>query len=103
MVREASSGRGSARTPAALARHDDRVGHCLRLGHPVTFGYCRAVVNGLPCNRVLDCWFEVFEVAEHLREHYSADELRRVFRPPEGKVAQILSIVKAVRAREGEG
>lgn len=95
-MREASSGRESA-------RHDDLVGHCRRLGQPVTFGYCRAVADVLPCGRVPDCWFQVFGVAEHLREHYSADELRRVFRPPEGKVAEILSIVEAVRAREDEG
>jgi hypothetical protein len=68
----------------------------------VTFGYCRAVADGLPCGRVLDCWFEVFEVAEYVRENYSADELRRVFKPPEGKVAQILGILKEVRARQGE-
>ena len=34
------------------------------LGHDLTFAYCRAPAKQLPCRKILDCWFETFDVGE---------------------------------------
>ena len=79
------------------AAEDRREGHCRRLGHPVSFSYCRRAGDGLPCPRILDCWFETFDVASFLRSAYSPEELGRAFRPQPPKVTQLLEILQAAR------
>jgi hypothetical protein len=85
------------------SRYDDSPCYCRKLGHAVTFRYCRGVTDGLPCALVLDCWYETFDVASHLRGCYSSAELERIFAPPPHKLGQIAGILAALdqAAREG--
>jgi len=92
---------GAPRDPRA--RHDGLERHCRKLGHPVAFRYCRSVAEELPCAMVADCWYEIFDVALHLRACYSPEELARVFRPPRDKVNQILDILASIRGRPVKG
>jgi len=39
---------------------------CPRLGHQLAFSYCRSENRGLPCFKILDCWFEHFNVEGYL-------------------------------------
>ena len=42
---------------------------CPRLGGTVPFRYCLAPGEPTPCFKVLDCWWEIFDVAAYLRSH----------------------------------
>jgi len=68
------------------------------LGHPVPFGYCRRVAEGLPCRKVLDCWHERFDVVAFVREHYTPRELETAQAPPAPKIVTLVDLVR--RAQE---
>ena len=80
------------------AEHDDHRIRCRRLGHEVTFGYCRTQEGSTVCPLILDCWWEVFDVAGFLREHLEPAEFeklaRRGFRP---KVTSLLDLIQQAR------
>lgn len=80
---------------------DKRTRRCPRLGHPVSFEYCRRQADESLCPRILDCWWEAFDVEAHLREQgYGAqvDGLRERVAPP--KVATLVDLIeKAKRNR----
>ena len=80
-----------------MNQYDDKETYCRKLGHDVSFSYCRACSTGLPCRKVLDCWYAAFAVGDYLKSHYTPAELARVFEPQKPKVAQILDIVASVK------
>lgn len=83
-----------------IYKHDEKKIRCPRLGHPVTFQYCRTVQDNLPCRRVLDCWHEIFDVRAYIQGFYSEDEIDMFLAPPEPKINQILELINKARARQ---
>ncbi|NLW49574.1 MAG: hypothetical protein GXY85_01850 [Candidatus Brocadiaceae bacterium] len=81
-----------------IDEHDARRLRCRRLGHEVAFRYCRTQEGDTVCPLVLDCWWEVFDVAGFLREHLEPEAFgtlaRRGFRP---KVASLLDLIEQAR------
>lgn len=108
MAAEASrlvSGADGTSVPSAgpAAEHDREETYCRRLGHHLSFAYCRRAEGGQVCPRVLDCWYERPAVLEGLRGGLNAAEPAS---PPAaaGKIESILAIVARVRERqEGAG
>jgi hypothetical protein len=94
---------GGPSGPSGAAPGDDQPLHCRRLGHPVPFHYCRSGGGDLPCARILDCWFQTFDVAEYLRSRYTPEQIDRLLRPPRDKLSQILDIVGAIGRDRDEG
>ena len=87
----------------ALTDNDERVLRCRRLGHSVTFHYCRTQEGDSVCPRILDCWWEVFEVHAFLEENLPAEKRRALAEhAPRPKVLSILDIVEQVRKSQGE-
>jgi|SRR5208282_215171 len=87
-----------------LTEHDqDVLPRCRRLGHEVTFGYCRQETGGQPCRLVLDCWWERFDVRSFLQAHLSAGAMAQVERAgtssPPAKVLSLLDLVQQARER----
>lgn len=82
---------------------DDCQVRCRRLGHEVPFSYCRTENRGLPCFKVLDCWFERFLVEEHLRGELTPEEWEKVFlKPPRPRVLTLLDLIEtAKKNKEG--
>jgi hypothetical protein len=80
--------------PTAKELYDDRPGYCRKLGHHITFKYCRSVADGLPCHKVLDCWFEQFPVNDFINGHYSQEEKGRFLSPPQPKIISLLDLIK---------
>jgi len=78
----------------ALDEHDERSTRCRRLGHAVTFRYCRLQEGSTVCHRILDCWWEVFDVRGFLEEHLSSDEMARLLQP-EAK-PKVLSLIELI-------
>jgi hypothetical protein len=74
---------------------------CPRLGHDVDFKYC--LMNGeedLPCWKVFDCWWEIFDIRSHLIAILTEAQYNRlVQKKPRNKIESILEIVEKARKR----
>jgi hypothetical protein len=76
---------------------------CPRLGHPVAFSYCRIESKGLPCFKILDCWYEHFMIEDFLRQELEPDEWDRVFnKPKKPKVLTLIELIEEARKRTTE-
>ena len=78
---------------------------CPRLGGPVSFGYCRAqAAGGEVCAKILDCWWERFDVSGLMRRVLSEEAFRRLAEPrrPPDKVAGLLDLIRQARQRKAE-
>ena len=76
---------------------------CPRLGHAITFSYCRSENNGLPCFKTLDCWFQYFPVEEYLRGRLTQDEWEKVFEGKgKTKVQSLIELIEDARKRAGK-
>jgi hypothetical protein len=76
---------------------------CPRLGHQISFTYCRSENRGLPCFKTLDCWYDHFLVEVHLRAALSPDEWKRAFEvPPKPKMLSLLELIEQAKQRNKE-
>ena len=78
---------------------DDREGYCRLLGHHLRFSYCRSCQEGLPCSRILDCWFEKFDVRKFVEENFSAEEIEQFLKPPKPKVQTLMTLIQKAQER----
>ena len=77
---------------------------CPRLGGHVRFDYCRNLDGSCaPCFKVLDCWWEHFDVAAYFQRHLSEEDFIRMTeaRPPE-KLASLVEIIHQAQQRVQE-
>jgi hypothetical protein len=74
---------------------------CPRLGGPVEFAYCRTCGEGNGyCFKVLDCWWEIFDVQARLRETLSEAEIAELTaKQPQPKVASLVEMIQAAQKR----
>jgi hypothetical protein len=76
---------------------------CPRLGHQITFSYCRIETKGLPCFKTLDCWHEHFLVEDFLREELTSQEWKKAFEgPPKPKMLSLLDLIEQAKKRKKE-
>ncbi len=80
-------------------QHDTEEGYCKILGHFLTFDYCRTANKGIPCSKVLDCWFQQFPVQEFISENYSEEEQKKIFEPPKAKILSLTEILQQAQER----
>ncbi len=85
--------------PVAVTDHDHRTGYCRMLGHHLSFAYCRKAGDGDLCPKVLDCWFETFEVLDFV-SRYHPEALNRT-QLPKPKVATLLELIQQAQQRAG--
>jgi len=73
---------------------------CPRLGHPISFSYCRSENMGIPCFKTLDCWFEHFPVADYLMEALKPEEWGRAFQDSgKTKVMSLLDLIEKAKKK----
>jgi hypothetical protein len=74
---------------------------CPRLGNPVPFEYCEACDdNQQPCFKILDCWWEYFDVVRYLKNRLPEDQFKRLMTtPPKPKVTSLLELIEQARKR----
>lgn len=74
---------------------------CPRLGGPVSFRYCRTCGHEKQaCWKIIDCWWETFDVVQYLRDTLPQRQLSRILNPkPPSKIAGILHCADKARAR----
>ncbi len=76
---------------------------CPRLGHQITFSYCRTENLGMPCFKTLDCWFQHFPVESHLKEELAPEEWEKAFcRPTKTKMLSLMELIEQAKQRKKE-
>ena len=77
---------------------DDFEIRCPRLGNAVAFSYCRIESQGLPCFKIVDCWYEHFMIEDFLRQALKPDEWEKVFnRPRKAKVLTLVELIEEAK------
>ena len=77
---------------------------CPRLGGPVDFFYCKSCEpQREPCGKIIDCWWEVFDVQRYLEENLAPDLLKKLSaRKSETKINQLLKAIDQTQKRQPE-
>lgn len=84
-------------------RVDEYSIRCPRLGHAITFSYCRSENKGLPCFKTLDCWFQCFPVEDYLKERLTPEEWKKVFENQgRTKVQSLIELIEEAKKRAGK-
>lgn len=78
---------------------DDREGYCRILGHHLNFAYCRSCQDGCPCHKILDCWFEKFDVRKFVEDNFTSDEIERFLQAPKPKMQTLMTLIKEAQER----
>ncbi len=84
-----------------ISQHDQRKRHCPLLGHEIHFGYCRAPASELPCRKIFDCWFRIFDVEAFIRSYYSPADVEKILAPRPDKAATLVELIEQARKRTG--
>lgn len=77
--------------------YDNERIYCRRLGHWLTFNYCRQENNNLPCRKIMDCWFEKLEINEFLEENYREEEISYIFESSKPKLTSIVELIEQAK------
>ena len=77
------------------------VRRCPRLGGPVDFFYCKACEpHRHPCRKIIDCWWETFDVQRYLEDNLAPDILEQLnSMTPEPKINQLMNILARAKKR----
>ncbi len=75
---------------------------CPLLGHPLNFSYCRSANSGRPCRKILDCWFDRFQVQEFVETHFPEGILEDIAAPPKPKMLSLFELMQKAQATRGE-
>ena len=77
---------------------DDFEIRCPRLGHNLAFSYCRVENRGLPCFKIMDCWYLHFMIEDFLRKDLKPEEWDRVFnREVKPKVLSLIELIEEAK------
>lgn len=82
-------------------KKDNLERRCPRLGSMISFKYCMlSGEEGDPCFKVLDCWWETFDVDAYLKANIPESLYNElVSRRPKPKVASLVEIAEQARKR----
>ena len=75
---------------------------CPRLGGPVLFSYCMECGDThLPCWKIIDCWWEIFDVQDYLKQSLRAEDFQALLnQKPKEKVTSILELIEKAKNRQ---
>ena len=87
-----------------IARHDEILIRCPRLGHEVRFAYCRSPAAPLPCGRIFDCWRETFDIEAFVGRHFTPRQIEQIRTPPADKMLTLIELIaKAQKPQTADG
>jgi hypothetical protein len=77
---------------------------CPRLGSPVFFQYCRTCEEEKqPCWKIIDCWWEAFDIISYLRDNYSEETFQALSEAkPKPKVNHLVTLIEQAKQRLGQ-
>ncbi len=69
---------------------------CPRLGGPVSFRYCREnAEDGTPCWKIMECWWETFDVLTYLKRHLSSENFNTLMgKKPKPKIESLVELIQ---------
>ena len=71
---------------------------CRKLGHQISFSYCRRENSRLPCIKTLDCWYDHFLVEEYFRKELTPEEWDKAFkRSGTTKMLSLLELIEQAK------
>jgi len=75
------------------------VRRCPRLGNPVPFNYCEVCGDDQqPCFKILDCWWEHFNVVQYLKDHLPEDQFNQLMTArPKPKVSSLIELIEQAK------
>lgn len=73
--------------------------HCPRLGHEISFSYCRQEGNGIPCPRIVACWRLVFPVESWIKESLPPEDWEQFC--SQGQKDKITSLIDLIAKAKG--
>ena len=85
-----------------IEQHDDKTIRCPRVGGEVNFRFCRYENNMLPCRFIAGCWQGQMDIEALLKEHYTEEELDRIFTPPKPKIESLAGLMEKVQREKQE-
>ena len=78
----------------SINENDKRLIRCRMLGHEVDFAYCRQGSGDLPCRKILDCWFERFDIEEFIHHHYTPKQVQEILEPSKPKLTSLVDLIR---------
>jgi hypothetical protein len=85
-----------------MDQYDNERIYCRRLGHWLTFNYCRQETDGLPCRKIIDCWFEKLPIKEFLKGTYKEEEISYIFKSSKPKLTSIVELIDQAKKRSNK-
>ena len=83
-----------------MEQYDDKTIRCPRVGGEVNFRFCRFENNMLPCRFIAGCWQGQMDIEAVLQEHYTEEELDRIFAPPQPKMERLVELMEKVQKEQ---
>jgi glutathione S-transferase len=76
---------------------------CPRLGGPVPFHYCKmSGDHQLPCFKIVDCWWETFDIVQYLKDNLPEDHFNRLMDArPRPKISSLVELIEQAKNRKG--
>jgi hypothetical protein len=79
---------------------DTRQGYCRKLGHYLTFKYCREENNTMPCPKIRDCWFHDMDVDLFIANNFKKEEIKYLVQPVKPKITSILDCIRQAKENQ---
>jgi hypothetical protein len=83
-----------------IEQHDDKTMRCPRVGGYINFRFCRSENNLLPCRWIVGCWQMQMDINKFLDEHFSKEEMDKIFVPPKPKIESLVELID--QAKKGK-
>lgn len=76
--------------------------YCGRLGHFVPFRYCVTPAQDAPCFKILDCWWQIFDVKEYLSANLDESVFKSLVkeRKPPDRIHTILHVLDDLKKQD---
>jgi hypothetical protein len=75
---------------------------CPRLGNRVSFQYCLdyGSEGRLPCWKIIDCWWEIFDIRTYLKDKFSEEEVSALEQAkPKPKITSLVELINQAKKR----
>jgi len=77
--------------------------YCGRLGHFVPFRYCLHPAEETPCFKILDCWWQTFDVISFLQRNLSQESFSQIAQRSTTPGSRVEGILRILSDLEGGG
>ncbi len=83
-----------------MKSYDDLEIRCPRLGHEISFAYCRKEAGEWPCFRIISCWQYRFPVEDFLKEKMAPEAWEEFCQQKSrDKVGSLIELIEAAKKR----